>query len=221
MVSHVLSLDLYVGRFTAELSPCVSTTQRISLAVTCIQEMVFETSGTFWGLCQGYLPDSSILSLPAFGPLGRILKTLCSYMSSPQTLSRKWEKVISPLCAGHRVPTHKLNCSNIARQCSPTGSWLYLRAWNLLYPAQSSFSRPPIARSTVQGSKWTSRGTETSKITQRWDLSVLDPKTGICFSVFPSCCLQWQELWVQTASLVWVCCPQAQPTVPRLDHMNT
>lgn len=107
-------------------------------------------------------------------------------MSSPRTLPGKCEEVISPLCAGHRVPIHKLNCCGIDRQCSHKGSPFYLRAWNLLCPAQGSFSGPHIARSTVRGSKWTSRCPETSKLTQRWDLSVLSPSTGVYVSVLLS-----------------------------------
>lgn len=88
--------------FTAGLSPCVSTTQRISLAVTHIKEMFFEMSSTFWGLCKAIFQAFQFL---LFQPLD-LWDGSRRPCASPQTLSRKWEKVTSLLCTGHKVPTH-------------------------------------------------------------------------------------------------------------------
>lgn len=76
------------------------------------------------------------------------------------------------------------------------------------------FQGHPLFRSTVQGAKWTSRGTETSKITPRWEPRALGPDTGICFPSLLSCCLQRQAMWVQTAFRAGVGHPHAQPCSP-------
>lgn len=97
---------------------------------------------------------------------------------------------------------------------------LYLRAWHLLRPASGSFPRPPISRCTIHGAKWTSRGAETSKITQRWELSVLVQTQA---SVSPSFLLAvYRGRQCGYRQLSWPKCVilMHSTAVPRLEDMD-